>query len=410
VFLKVKGIGKIQDSTIELKGITVIAGENNTGKSTFGKVLYCMFNAFHNADEMIHDARVNDIRRIFWGGLPRFRDHIIGQNAIDDILSDIDIRKTINEIIKSYSSVNPKLDDSVVDTLLENLKRSISIDKHEIHKTIITRCFKEEFLGKINHINRSDTQGDISLEIKNKNIEVTIKSNECTFFADDVGLLHDAIYIDTPLVMDDIKNSYGDKFGFYNMISHRDDLLGRLINRKSNSTILEEVIFKQKINNMLSNIHSIVGGEFKEDDDNLLFAEQGLKKPVPLSSVSTGIKMFLIIKRLLELGEIRERDILVFDEPEIHLHPEWQIRFAEILILLQKEFNLTILLTTHSPYFLHAIQVYTGKYEIEDRANFYIAESEGDTSKVRDVTECVDTIYKQLARPFQELENERYRD
>ena len=35
--LKIKGIGKIQDSQIEMKGITVIAGENNTGKSTFGK-------------------------------------------------------------------------------------------------------------------------------------------------------------------------------------------------------------------------------------------------------------------------------------------------------------------------------------------------------------------------------------
>jgi AAA15 family ATPase/GTPase len=37
--LKISGIGKIGDSEIELKGITVIAGENNTGKSTFGKVL-----------------------------------------------------------------------------------------------------------------------------------------------------------------------------------------------------------------------------------------------------------------------------------------------------------------------------------------------------------------------------------
>jgi len=47
-----------------MKGITVIAGENNTGKSTFGKALYCMFNAFYNKKIAIRNERINDIRRI----------------------------------------------------------------------------------------------------------------------------------------------------------------------------------------------------------------------------------------------------------------------------------------------------------------------------------------------------------
>ena len=93
----------------------------------------------------------------------------------------------------------------------------------------------------------------------------------------------------------------------------------------------------------MSNISSVIEGEFKVSEDNLQFVEHGFHKPVPLSSVSAGIKTFLIIKRLLELGEIKERGILILDEPEIHLHPAWQLKFAEILVLLQKEFNLTIL-------------------------------------------------------------------
>jgi AAA15 family ATPase/GTPase len=40
MFLNIKGIGKISDSQIKMDGITVIAGENNTGKSTFGKALF----------------------------------------------------------------------------------------------------------------------------------------------------------------------------------------------------------------------------------------------------------------------------------------------------------------------------------------------------------------------------------
>ncbi|MDR2257676.1 MAG: ATP-binding protein, partial [Treponema sp.] len=64
MLLRVKGIGKILDSQIKMNGITVIAGENNTGKSTFGKALYCMFNAFCNAEKNIYDERVNGIHRI----------------------------------------------------------------------------------------------------------------------------------------------------------------------------------------------------------------------------------------------------------------------------------------------------------------------------------------------------------
>jgi predicted ATPase len=183
------------------------------------------------------------------------------------------------------------------------------------------------------------------------------------------------------------------------------------VGSKSTSTILEEVILKEKINNLLTSIDSVIHGEFKEDETQLLFAEEGLKRPVALSSVSTGIKMFLIIKRLLELGKIHERDVLIFDEPEIHLHPAWQLRFAEILVLLQKEFDLTILLTTHSPYFLRAIEIYAEKHkETESVVNCYLAETEGGFSKITDVSDSIDVVYKQLAMPFQQLEDLHYED
>ena len=67
-----------------------------------------------------------------------------------------------------------------------------------------------------------------------------------------------------------------------------------------------------------------------------------------------GIKAFTIIRTLLEKGEIHEKDVMVLDEPEIHLHPEWQLIYAELIVLLEKYLHLTILITTHSPYFLEA--------------------------------------------------------
>ena len=44
--LKIKDFGVIKNADIKVDGITVITGNNNTGKSTIGKVFFSYFNKF----------------------------------------------------------------------------------------------------------------------------------------------------------------------------------------------------------------------------------------------------------------------------------------------------------------------------------------------------------------------------
>jgi predicted ATPase len=81
--------------------------------------------------------------------------------------------------------------------------------------------------------------------------------------------------------------------------------------------------------------------------------------------------MFSIIKLLLEKGNLNDDTMLILDEPEAHLHPEWQNSFAEMIVLLVKELGVNILLTTHSSNFVLALDAYMRKYEIETLTNFY---------------------------------------
>lgn len=59
--LRIKNFAKIKDADINIDGITVIAGENNTGKSTVGKIFFSLFNSLSNVDEKILEERLKEI-------------------------------------------------------------------------------------------------------------------------------------------------------------------------------------------------------------------------------------------------------------------------------------------------------------------------------------------------------------
>ena len=59
--LRIKNFAKIEDADINIDGITVIAGENNTGKSKVGKIFFSLFNSLSNVDEKILEERLKEI-------------------------------------------------------------------------------------------------------------------------------------------------------------------------------------------------------------------------------------------------------------------------------------------------------------------------------------------------------------
>ena len=59
--LNIENFAKIKNANIVIDGITVIAGENNTGKSTVGKILFSLFNALSDIDEKINEERLREI-------------------------------------------------------------------------------------------------------------------------------------------------------------------------------------------------------------------------------------------------------------------------------------------------------------------------------------------------------------
>ena len=150
-------------------------------------------------------------------------------------------------------------------------------------------------------------------------------------------------------------------------------------------------------------------GEIIENQNNEYYLKSNvLKEPIVLSNLSTGMKSFIILKMLLEKNILKEKDVLILDEPEIHLHPQWQIVYAEMIVLLQKYFDLSIIITTHSPYFLDAVNIFSVKYGIDSKVNYYLSSMENDKVTMLNVGEDIDLIYKKMASPIQILDTLRH--
>ncbi len=121
---------------------------------------------------------------------------------------------------------------------------------------------------------------------------------------------------------------------------------------------------------------------------------------------SSGIKEIGIIQLLLQNNKLKEDSFLIIDEPESSLHPEWEIKYAEVLTLLAKELNVHLYLNSHSAMFIEAMSLYSQYYDLFDETNFYLTEKQanGKYNFKKINPKNMGAVYENLTRPYDELD------
>lgn len=422
--ISLKNIGKVKEANIEINGITIIAGENNTGKSTIGKTLFSVFNSFYDIENTIKTERKKILENKILQYLFSKDIAIESIDRISDMTKEITIEliekspmdiEQLNEYllnkfkskILNFDKEFQILEKNETDDFIKNIYEILTIENNYIFKIYFQRNLISEFNGQINNLYNNNI-GEIELNISNKKIFTTIESQKIKEIKVDndkmLSLYTRAVYIDDPFILDTPNRFY------MNKLTHREYLISKLTSTKKEQNIVEDALFEKNIEIITEKLKNVFDGEIIFSSDNLKnkFKLKDSKEELDLRNLSTGLKTFAIIKTLLNNGTLEKNGTIILDEPEIHLHPEWQLIFAEIIVLLQKELNLHILLTTHSPYFLRAIQVYSGNYKIADKCKYYLAENEDNSSIIKDVSDKINLIFKKLSRPLQILEDLKY--
>lgn len=131
---------------------------------------------------------------------------------------------------------------------------------------------------------------------------------------------------------------------------------------------------KGRENKLLEMLGEMIGGEIWIDEKTkqLYYHPKGArgKKKIEMHLVSSSVAEIAPIYVVLANSENLSGKFFIIEEPEAHLHPENQIRMAELIVEMVK-MGAKVLITTHSDYLLNALNICIQRFwaAMEDKAN-----------------------------------------
>ena len=397
-----KDYHSIKEAVIKIDGITVLAGVNGSGKSTLSRWLYYLVNAMHNFELYQRKYFINSLiqevdklQRAFMAS-PKYGAYTVVKKQLMEFCASEELYST--ELHKVYLSFMNKLESDLSEYMKENTHSGRLLrfllgeefknikDDQEVLNTVLKRCKEtydkghEVYLDRINTYRRKDLANVVSTEYSDgeqipANVILTEGETsllESTTFTPPL-MLSRVIYVDTPMAVSSrnpISNGNNTWNSFAKFLYD--------VNPRRMTLSIDKLDFQ---------IQTVIGGSIKLKDDKFGYSreirfdskEQGID--IPIDDAATGVKTFAYMSQLLHNGWLDKETLLLIDEPEAHLHPQWIVEFARLLVKIHKELGVKILIASHNPDMIAAIQSIAMKECVIDHTVFYLAEKEKDETK-----------------------------
>lgn len=417
LLLEINNLGPINRADLEIGKVNVVVGKNSTGKSTSSKFLFCLLTALSKEGILLANNDIkNRLSEIFFLLQYGFYDNesINNENLslIEELLQQpssnelfIEIYDKLKELTGNITSLNSK---NIYNNRLKKVKELIKINENRDSQyvRIFNLLLDSEYAYSLNKYNNTKIifkKDEIIQEIYIKNNFRKGKIHK-EFY--DILNFENIIYIDSPSILDFIYEeptpNIRDNFNIINEnIPYHLQSLNKKIKNTSNGIYDQDYykeldVFKTKIN-------QLIGGNFKYDKQKKRFLLETDEDTYQMENTASGLKQLGVIQLLLNNRELTENSFLILDEPEVNLHPDFQIKLAQILILAAKDLNITVYINTHSPFLAEAIEAYSRYYNLLNDTNFYLTEKIDGMDKYNynllDNDEIIE-IYDNLGNPF----------
>ena len=421
--LSIHNFRAIKSANITLNGITVVSGVNGCGKSTMSKLLYYIFHNANAFDEIAADSvrqniepyqsAMNSIIRIVsrYSNALNYRRYMMFREWSDALNGE-----TIAQYIEYLRSLKASLIESleegkITDQHLDErdgfiIKSTLGIDLREdvdlptmidliiariieklenYNQLVISRPYNL-FARRMEDFFESDVLKNVSL----KEYDTVVYGHGLKSIPE-LHYIKKVAYIDTPMVIGQ-------------PISSQQPIYWKEINELAKMPPRKG--YKLSINKLIR--QDIMNGDASYDDD---YFAGGFKynradgKSFDLSECATGIKSFSIMQMLLKNLFLSGDTLMILDEPETHLHPQWIVEYANLIVLLHKRLGTKFFITSHSTDMVSAIRYIREKEKCMNSVSFYLAEQVGtDTYSYKYLKDDIEPIFESFNKSYDKLD------
>lgn len=368
--LRGKNIGPFESFDIMIPSVTLIAGENGTGKSTISKSLYMLLNANRNIEALIENEKRNE----FFKNIKSDQEYPYTPNFLSEnkLVYQMEFNR-LNLLDIPFQKMSP-----------------------ELRNTIIKRLLSAEFSSQA--LRNGTKEGCISAESVSLHSSIDISSEDYKFVSD-ISADSSVLYFDT---VGFIEQAYKRNQSIINHQNGTYQQLQRAIEdiKSNQESLFSELDRNKMIKTFGDKLHDIIRGRFDydPDDKSYYYESKGIK--YSLDNVASGVKAFSALDLFIKYGVIRDDSTIILDEPETNLHPLWQVRFAELLVLLSENTGIRVVVNSHSPFFIEALELCCSRKLNKDDYRLYFTEMDKGIAAIKDVTSDSSSIYDSLAAPY----------
>lgn len=422
--VKIDNLNIVKSADIGIDGLAVIAGENGTGKSTIGKALFATVKAASLAADGVGAGalKISGCAESLYGHLfrMRMRDDLpasvaaklpVSRSAFLDTVARFssagDVRQCFAQLLQPVDGYVPSAELQLqVDAMVEAV--ASSGDMVTAAQEALKECLRREFLGSIVSLDGAPTAISVSGYGGESSLSLAVTGDDLRVL-DLQGRLPvcDATYIESPLylhLLDILSKVSGAEFfsgGHLDrslmLPAHVADIVEKIESLRYTSGISQKAS-----GGAARTLRSVAGGEFFYDAvRHVIMFRQGSDEIFPIN-VASGVKSLGMLQLLLDNKFVDPTRLLIWDEPENHLHPSWQVKLARILVELAAG-GVPVVVSTHSPYFIQGIRYFAVKLGAERYVDYYLTEMHQGSSVAACVNDDLNRIFMKLAAPLNEI-------
>ena len=366
----INNLGPLQKAEFEIGDLTIICGENNTGKSYLSHATH---GALEALSSLHFPVQADDLDKILKGGKVKISLSSYQEN----------LNKTLTQFSEKYSrtlgevlfgdenkftdaQLNMQVDSSDAHFLATGVSTHISIDEWNLE---IQTSNNSESLDIASYENRpTDIKLDrflienaISQSIRYSLLGIDMKPVIASAVRSGISLFHPELDFNKSRVLDLIRKNVKNndlsldillnQFGgnYPHAIRRNLDFMRRLpsISSRKSRLLLDKP-------DILDLFIDIIGGDLRINNEGIVSFTPTSNKEMQLNlhdSSSTVTSLLVVNFFIRHIADPYQGDILIIDEPELNLHPENQCKLARLFARLVNS-GIKVFISTHSDYIL----------------------------------------------------------